>query len=217
MTIHNGTSGGTPDFPVVEASTAALGRLRRRLRAERRALSRARHRAASALLARRLATLPAFQRARRVAAYWPADGEIDPLPALRRAAAAGKTCYLPVLCPQRDGHLHFAPWQPQTPLRRNRFGIPEPAVAPRHWLAPRMLDLVLLPLVGFDEAGNRLGMGGGFYDRSFAFLTHRRWRRPCLVGVAFDLQRVDRLPRRAWDVPLDAVVSERECYRFRPL
>ena len=78
-----------------------------------------------------------------------------------------------------------------------------------------MLDLVLVPLVGFDGAGNRLGMGGGFYDRSFAFLGQRRWRRPRLVGVAFDLQRVDRLPRRAWDVPLDAVASERGCYRFR--
>ncbi|WP_372695815.1 5-formyltetrahydrofolate cyclo-ligase [Immundisolibacter sp.] len=192
-----------------------LGSLRRRLRAERRALSRAERQAASAALARRLATLPAFQRARRIAAYWPADGEIDPLPALRRAAAAGKACYLPVLCPQRDGHLHFAAWNPQAPLRRNRFGIVEPAVAPRHWLAPRMLDLVLVPLVGFDGAGNRLGMGGGFYDRSFAFLGQRRWRRPRLVGVAFDLQRVDRLPRRAWDVPLDAVASERGCYRFR--
>lgn len=215
--IHNGTSGGAPDFQVAEVSATALGRLRRQLRAERRALSRARRQAASALLARRLATLPAFQRARRIAAYWPADGEIDPLPALWRAAAAGKTCYLPVLCPQRGGHLQFAAWQPQTPLRRNRFGIVEPAVAPRHWLAPRMLDLVLLPLVGFDDAGNRLGMGGGFYDRSFAFLAQRRWRRPRLVGVAFDLQRVAGLPRRAWDVPLDAVVSERHGYRFRTL
>lgn len=215
--IHNGTSGGAPDFQVAGAPAAALGSLRRRLRAERRALSPAQRRTASAMLARRLATLAVFQRARRIAAYWPADGEIDPLPALRRAAAAGKACYLPVLCPQRDGHLHFAAWQPWTPLRRNRFGIVEPAVAPRHWLAPRMLDLVLLPLVGFDEAGNRLGMGGGFYDRSFAFLAQRRWRRPRLVGVAFDLQRVDRLPRRAWDVPLDAVVSERHGYRFRTL
>ncbi|GAB4356089.1 MAG: 5-formyltetrahydrofolate cyclo-ligase [Immundisolibacter sp.] len=214
---HNGTSGGAPDSRVAAPAATSLGSLRRRLRSRRRALTRAQRRKASALLARRLVTLPVFQRARRIAAYWPADGEIDPLPALRCAAAAGKACYLPVLCPQRHGHLQFAPWQPHMPLRRNRFGIVEPAVPRRQWLAPRMLDLVLLPLVGFDDAGNRLGMGGGFYDRSFAFLAHSRWRRPCLVGVAFDRQRVDRLPRRAWDVPLDAVVSERHRYQFRAL
>ncbi len=150
-----------------------------------------------------------------MAAYWPADGEINPLPALMRAFAAGKACYLPVLCPQHHGHLHFAPWWPGAPLRRNRFGIPEPTVARRDWLLPRMLDLALLPLVGFDVAGNRLGMGGGYYDRSFAFLAWRRWRQPRLIGVGFDLQRVAGLPRRAWDVPLDAVVTQRNRYVFR--
>lgn len=183
--------------------------MRRELRATRRQISRAERRAAAAALARRLAVLPALQRARRVAAYWPADGEIDPLPALTRAHASGKRCYLPVLCPLRDGHLHFAPWQPGAPLLRNAYGIPEPACPRGQWLAPRMLDLVLLPLVGFDAAGNRLGMGGGYYDRSFAFLRRQGWRRPRLIGVGFDCQRLAALPRRPWDVALDAVLTPR--------
>lgn len=208
-------AGGKP--PAALSLPGALTALRRELRTRRRQTSRAERRAASAALARRLSTLLVFQRAGRIAAYWPADGEIDPLPALARAFAAGKACYLPVLCPQRDGHLHFAPWWPGALLRRNRFGIPEPAAPRGEWLAPRMLDLVLLPLVGFDAAGNRLGMGGGYYDHSFAFLARRPWRRPRLIGVGFDFQHVVKLPQRPWDVPLDAAVSERQTYVFGTL
>jgi 5-formyltetrahydrofolate cyclo-ligase len=77
-----------------------------------------------------------------------------------------------------------------------------------HWL-----DLVLVPLVGFDARGNRLGMGGGFYDRHFAFLRNRRaWRRPLLIGIAFDVQRVPRLSDAAHDVPLWGIVTERGIY-----
>ena len=209
-----------PDLPAADAEPSAAATckaLRRALRARRGQTSRAERRAASAALTQRLSNLPAFQRAGCIAAYWPADGEINPLPALRWAYAAGKACYLPVLCPQRDGHLQFAPWWPGAPLRRNRFGIAEPIAPRRHWLAPRMLDLVLLPLVAFDGAGNRLGMGGGYYDRSFAFRRRAAVRRPGLIGVGFDWQRVDRLPRRAWDVPLDAVLTERHRHVFQRL
>jgi len=199
------------------AAPADLGALRRSLRAGRRRIGPSARRAASAAVAKKLSALPAFQRASRVAGYWPADGEIDPLPALARTFAAGKACYLPVLCPRRDGYLHFAPWWPGAPLRRNRFGIPEPVTPHREWLAPRMLDLVLVPLVGFDMAGNRLGMGGGYYDRSFDFVRTACWHRPRLVGVAFDSQRIDGLPRRAWDVPLDAVLTAGHSHVFRAL
>ena len=195
----------------------SLSAVRRELRAARRQIGRAERRAAAATLSRRLAALPAFGRATRIAAYWPTDGEIDPLPALTRAHAAGKACYLPVLCPLRDGYLHFAPWRPGAVLVPNRYGIPEPACPRRAWLAPRMLDLVLLPLVGFDADGRRLGMGGGFYDRSFAFALRHAWRRPRLIGVAFAMQRIDRLPQRPWDVELDAVLTPQASYALRAL
>lgn len=90
----------------------------------------------------------------------------------------------------------------------NRFGIPEPDRNAKR-LPSRLLSVVLLPLVGFDSDGNRLGMGGGFYDRTFGYAIHSSARRPRLIGVAYECQRsADGLPRRPWDVPLDGVVTE---------
>jgi 5-formyltetrahydrofolate cyclo-ligase len=95
----------------------------------------------------------------------------------------------------------------------NRFGIPEPTDTSRPHLAPDAMDVVLVPLVGFDARGHRLGMGAGLYDRHFAFLRQRRaWRRPLLVGVAFDVQRVERLAEADHDVQLWGVVTERGVY-----
>ena len=141
-----------------------------------------------------------------MACYLANDGELDPAPLVRRLRSSGREIYLPVL----DGPLlRFAPWTEGEPLRRNRFGIPEPATRHRARSALR-LDVILVPLVVFDDAGNRLGMGGGFYDRTFARLQDRRaWRRPRLVGVAYGFQRVETLSARSWDVRLCGVVTER--------
>jgi len=122
----------------------------------------------------------------------------------------GKTLYLPELGNSHHNRLHFLSYAPGDALMVNAFGIPEPVLDSRRVPALMRLDLVLTPLVGFDEQGNRLGMGGGFYDRSFAFLRHRRcWRKPHLLGVAFDVQKCPAgLSRQPWDVPLDGVVTE---------
>lgn len=118
----------------------------------------------------------------------------------------GQRVVLPGL-PPFGRQLRFLEYWPESRLRQGRFGLWQPqrgAVVP-----PRHIDLVLLPLVGFDPAGNRIGQGGGFYDRSFAFRREPRcWRHPKLVGIAYRLQRLDALPRQAWDVPLDAAVTE---------
>jgi 5-formyltetrahydrofolate cyclo-ligase len=95
-----------------------------------------------------------------------------------------------------------------SPLVKNRYGIDEPAYAPATVMRAAMLDIVLLPLVGFDLEGNRLGMGKGYYDRTFA-ASRTRWRCPKLLGIAHGLQEVAQLPRAAWDVPLDGIVTER--------
>ena len=100
-----------------------------------------------------------------------------------------------------------------TPLRRNRFGIPEPVPDRASLIPARLFDVVLLPLVAVDAHGWRLGSGAGYYDRYFKHLrSGRRWRKPRLIGVGYDFQRVPRLDAAPWDVPLDAVITDRDCY-----
>ncbi|RKR07343.1 5-formyltetrahydrofolate cyclo-ligase [Kushneria sinocarnis] len=190
--------------------------LRRLLRRRRRALdARARHQAALALRQHLLA-MPEILRASHLAFYLPSDGEIDPRPLIATLRRRGVHIYLPVLRPLVHNRLWFVELRHDTRLVTNRFGIPEPALrqsAQRHRRLPAWaLDTILMPLVGFDQQGQRLGMGGGFYDRTLAFTRHRG-ARPTLIGLAHDCQQVDALPVAAWDVPLDAVVSDRAIIR----
>ena len=153
--------------------------------------------------------MPAVRRARHIAVYLPNDGEIDPGFFILLAQRLGKVCYLPVLHPVLTNRLWFCRFDSLTPMRHNRFGIPEPK-RPRsdQKRAPWSLQLVLLPLVAFDAKGGRLGMGGGFYDRTFAFTRRSRGPRPRLIGLAHSLQEVERLPVAGWDIPLEAVVTD---------
>ena len=154
----------------------------------------------------------AWQASRHVALYLPHDGEVDLRSLLKQARKGSrKTFYLP--CLQPDKSLLFAPWQPGRPLRPNRFGIGEPVTYTRRKAVA--LDLILMPLVGFDAAGNRLGMGGGFYDRTLKHIRHRPGP-PLLVGVAFEIQRCPALPHADWDVPLDRILTERGLQIPRP-
>lgn len=195
---------------------AERDRLRRELRARRRTLSCQERRAAARSLARNGPLAALLGRYGRVALYLANDGEIDPAQLLTRLRAAGHRCYLPVLHCHRRQPLWFAHYLPGMPMGRNRFAIPEPQVPPGARLRAAELDALLMPLVGFDDRGNRLGMGGGFYDRSLQFLGHRRrWRKPLLIGLAYELQRLDRVEARDWDIPLDAVATEAGLYRFR--
>ncbi len=184
-----------------------LTNLRRELRGRRRALAPFRRRLANLAIVRHVLTLSAFRRARHVALYWPVDGEVDLLGLVTRARKHGKSLYLPVV--GRDGSMVFAPWPATAGLRPNRYGIPEPAGMGRRSVPAARLDLVIVPMVGFDSSGNRLGMGAGYYDRALAGCR----RRTVLVGTAFSCQWVEALPARHWDVPLDAVVTERGLVR----
>ncbi len=191
-----------------------LSALRREMRRKRRALDVASRAASAARLARRLAGSDWFLRSRRVAAYVAVDGELDPAPLLHRAWALHKSVYLPVLDPLQD-RLWFAPYRPGDPLEYNRFGIPEPVFGGGRRVPPWALDLVLAPLVAFDAGGGRLGMGGGFYDRTFAYLRARsHWRKPRLLGMAYAFQEVAALPHRPWDIRLQGCATERALYRW---
>ena len=154
-----------------------------------------------------------LRHARRVALYWAADGELDPQPLMQRMPGRRRRWYLPVLRRHALGRLWFVRYTNNDRLRANRLGIPEPIRRKRRITAAQALDLILLPLVGFDTDCNRIGMGAGYYDRSLGFLRYRsHWRRPLLIGLAHECQRLDRIEPHPWDVPLDAVVTEARIY-----
>jgi 5-formyltetrahydrofolate cyclo-ligase len=196
-------------------NASAKSTLRRTLRQRRRALSAAEQKAAARALYRRLVTSALFRFSRRIAFTMAADGEIDPAQLLATARQRGKACYLPVLNPVGEPRLRFKRWKKGEALGHNRYGIPEPRGG--RYCPPRTLSLVFTPLVGFDASGNRIGMGKGYYDRTFAFRRHRTAYRPLLVGLAHECQRVERLEAEAWDLPLDGVVTDAAWYQPAPL
>ena len=189
--------------------------LRKELRQQRRALTVQQQQAAATALDRVLGRQPLFLRSQHIAIYLPNDGEMDLTPLLQRALAMGKKCYLPVLSPLYHNRLRFAPYHSDSRLSLNRFGIPEPDCNHRQMRPVWALDLILTPLVAFDTEGNRLGMGGGFYDRTLAYLNRRQhWRKPRLLGTAHAFQQVAQLPCESWDIPLQGVVTEKELLSF---
>ena len=187
--------------------------LRRRMRKARRALSeRERNRLARAMT-RRIATLGLLRSGQRVALFVAADGEMPTDPLCELASRRGCRLYLPRITSERAKRMTFAPRRP--PFRTNRYGISEPA-AIHGSLSARWLDLIIVPLVAFDATGTRLGSGAGYYDRALGYRALRKcWRRPRLVGIAYDFQSVTALERRPWDVPLGLIVTDRGTYPTR--
>lgn len=193
--------------------TLTRPQLRRQLRKARRALTPGQQRAAALGLYRQLAQHPLFRRARHVSLYLPMDGEIDPRLLLRAAQRRGKATYLPVLDAWPRTKMVFQRVLPGEKFIPNRFRIPEPRINRARQRRIWALDLILMPLVGFDDEGGRLGMGGGFYDRSLAYLARRKtWKKPLLLGLAHECQKVERLAQASWDVPLQGTVSDSRWY-----
>ncbi|HQN81008.1 MAG TPA: 5-formyltetrahydrofolate cyclo-ligase [Kiritimatiellia bacterium] len=186
--------------------------LRRQLKAARNAVGPQARRQAARAAARLALRAGILLRAQRIGFYLPQRGEFDVRPLMNQALWMGRTACLPVL-PARGRVMRFGRLLDGVRMAPNRYGIPEPVDG--RPLRARQLDLLLMPLVGFDLAGRRLGMGGGYYDATLAFMRHRRhWRKPRLVGVAYECQRVEALPDDPWDMPLDAVLTEKRLYRF---
>lgn len=151
-----------------------------------------------------------YQKSQSVACYLAMEEELDISPIIAQCWKEGKRCYLPVLDFDNAGYLQFGLYGPKTSLAKNKHNILEPVVvSPEQIIETQALDLVLLPLVAFDRTRNRLGMGGGYYDRTFS-IKGTRASKPFLCGVAYSFQEVDSLPTEPWDKKLDAVITESE-------
>lgn len=183
--------------------------LRKLLRRKRRSLSASQQIQAAQQLYQQLAQHQLFRRAQHVAFYLASDGEIDPALLMREAWRRGKHVYLPVLARWPKTTMVFQRVRPIQQWEKNRFGILQPRWCVADQRSIWALDAVFLPLVGFDQQGGRLGMGGGFYDRCFAQLHQRNHlTTPQRIGLAHACQQVEQLPVASWDVPLHAVVTD---------
>ncbi|KTF07194.1 5-formyltetrahydrofolate cyclo-ligase [marine sediment metagenome] len=193
----------------------ARAQLRKKLREARRSLPDEQHEDAAQCIVAQLNTLPFVKSATTVAGYLVNDGEVNLKYYIESTwQHLHKKFALPVLHPVCKGHLLFLSYTPDSLLINNKYNIEEPVLSCEAVIPVTQCDVILMPLVGFDTSGNRLGMGGGYYDRTLSFTQRKlntqsalNQHTPKLVGIAHDVQEVDALPTAPWDVPLDAIVT----------
>lgn len=149
--------------------------------------------------------LSSYQSAKNIAIYWSTTEEINTQPLIQAIHDASKNCYLPLL---NNNILIFQRVKSATTLQVNKYNIYEPKPAPHQQITLANLDIVFLPLVGFDNNKYRLGMGGGYFDRTFSFIKKENLAKPLLIGLSYAIQQVAVLPTDTWDLQLDAVVTE---------
>ena len=181
--------------------------IRREMRKRRRSLSGSAQKKASYALLRKFLKLPQYKTARNIGIYLTNDGEINPEQLIRKAWADNRNIYLPVLHPFRPGHLWFIEYRPDSRMKINKYGITEPDPKYNKRIPAWQLDITAFPLVAFDQHGNRLGMGGGYYDRTFAFCSQHRMPRPAMFGLAHRCQEVQELPTEPWDISLTSILA----------
>ncbi|HET8817639.1 MAG TPA: 5-formyltetrahydrofolate cyclo-ligase [Pseudidiomarina sp.] len=195
-------------------STMRTRQLRRELLTARASLSSAERQAAAAQIMQRLQQLPEFQQPIRVGSYVSVHAEVS-TQALNQWLLQAHQLAVPVLHPFRAGNLLFLNVTPNTQWHSNAFKIPEPKLRCPDIAPLATLDVLLVPLVGFDRHGNRLGMGGGYYDRTLAAWQAGRLPRLLPIGLAYDQQCVASLPAQAWDVPLPRIITPTKLWDFR--
>ena len=185
--------------------------IRKQIRQARQQLSAFEQQQAAQSLCQQFLSLPELSQSQHIAIYLHNDGEIATTELITALWQLGKSVYLPILHPFTAGYLVFQRYQATTAMTANKYGIAEPKLNCEEIKVAAELDLILTPLVAFDAQGQRMGMGGGFYDRTFANqpLAQRR-----MIGLAHDCQRVDNIPTEAWDVPLPVVITPSTIYRF---
>lgn len=184
---------------------------RKTLQSLRRAIPLSKRNQAAEKAATLFAKMPLFQASQHIGCYYPMPDEFDCLPLIQTIWKAGKKCYLPSLI-EDEKKLHFMAYHEKDVLQLNRYRIYESMNQEK--IPSTQLDIVLVPLVGFDLAGHRLGMGVGYYDRTFAHLRASTEKKCYLFGLAYAMQCVDRIPYDTWDISLDGVITEEDILYF---
>lgn len=195
-----------------DPNTTQRHQLRRHYRQLRRQLSPAQQQQAAQQLAALCARSGLLDGMQHLALYLANDGELSPAPLIEQLWKDGKKVYLPVLHPFNGNTLLFIHYTEHSPMVKNRFGILEPQTSCPAIQPIANLDVIFTPLVAFDSSGNRLGMGGGFYDRTLAHLCPDK--PPALYGLAHDCQECRRLPTQTWDVPLAGIITPTQLKRI---
>lgn len=189
--------------------------IRQHIRHLRRELTQEEQMQACEQVAERFCRHALFRRSKRIACYLANEGELDTSEIIQSIWEAKKCCFLPVLRPLPPNRLWFVPYTPQSTMDVNRYGISEPLFHANHHQSLLALDVILMPLVAFDLQGNRLGMGGGYYDRTLSrFRQQNRYHGPKLIGLAYDFQCVEKLMAQPWDVGLDGIVTPSQLLLF---
>jgi len=180
-------------------------KIRNHGRSARKAMTRQERTSASEKISETVIHSSWFQRSKFIACYLPLPAEVDTWRIIERAWRMKKRIFAPVV--EKSACLKFREITAETSLHRNELGIFEPDGTPL--ISPRSLDIVITPLVAFDSRNNRIGMGGGYFDRTFSFLLHRHaYLHPKLVGVAFACQKVEEIGPNPWDIPLFSIITE---------
>jgi len=179
--------------------------LRKALIRKRKGLSSAYQEKASAEIVTHVLDSKYFKNANNIAFYHAVRGEANP--EALSLFDTGKQFYLPILAPEVNSGLLFSPINANTQYINNQYAIPEPLYDSQKLIKASELDLIIMPLLGFDAHGNRLGMGGGYYDRSLSFKTSTS-QAPIIMGFAYDWQKLATITTEPWDIPLDMLASE---------
>lgn len=213
MNYPDSTTSDTNPFKVSERS-----QIRRDIREARRSIGSEQQIRAAKKLQSYILEDTTFASAATVAFYQAFDGEINPALTMQAALERGKRCFLPVIDFAKE-HMTFVEYKAEASLAKNAFGILEPQLYPNDALAPEHIDLIFMPLVAFDLNGTRLGMGKGYYDKKLAFMMKKSSEKsltsgkfPKLIGLAHECQRVEKLERAEWDVPLDKIITDQAVY-----
>lgn len=189
--------------------------LRKTLRIQRDAIEPSTSEMAAVSAAKILLSHPLFHASHSIACYLARDAEFNTMPIIKTIWQANKQCYLPVLTKDQDKPLHFFKFKAGDALLANRYDIMEPSTLNSQAYPAENLDVVLLPLLAFDREGHRLGTGGGYYDRTFAFLSSvERPNKPLLIGLGYAMQEMQVLLADKWDVGLDGALTEKELVLF---